>query len=599
MMKRNGNTKSNCTYNPQNARPAVPLDVDEVDSAMERFIRQKYDQQVFTSGATRPPARQSTGSTGSSEDQPPPLPPKAGRRFGFGLRAASSTIPLSKRDREFQSGYHHEGAKIFSPPPQTVLVNKQSRVFGASVGDSGDSMDQKLTTLREMGFMDDKRNMTILKGLGGNLERSVESLVRLGEGSSPALRAQKSTPGLRTQSPFKSTVVDQPSSDPPQTADLVNDTNTAASGSATAVQFGQTQTPTATQSAPLPQQQFGYGFSSSNPFQQQQQQTYNPFESSNPFNVQTQQIENAFQGMQISQPLFPNNTGGHPTQQQQQVQQARLQQSMTPPVPQIPQQYFFTNPYAQPNNSHNAGYNPFLQPVQQVQLMVSNPYLSSTQPFRPSNPYIDQTLADGYRSPPPPPELQQQPQLQHPPQQTYFTQQQAPLQQQYQPQQQIPAPQQLPSQQQYPSGGLSNFHVSQPQGQYQPQPRPMATQRTGRIDKNSILALYNYPQLAPAPNLSNVSETNESSATPPVPKIPPGVSPLQGQRSVTAPTQMLSSSRNPFLNAGLGQEAGIAAPQANGAGSRHVSQESVDTGGLHSGRHSPDAFASLSARFVR
>ena len=63
---------------------------------------------------------------------------------------------------------------------------------------------------------------------------------------------------------------------------------------------------------------------------------------------------------------------------------------------------------------------------------------------------------------------------------------------------------------------------------------------------------------------------------------------------------MLSSSRNPFLSAGSGQEAGIAALQGNGgAGSRHVSQESVDIGGLQSGRHSPDAFASLSARFVR
>lgn len=31
----------------------------------------------------------------------------------------------------------------------------------------------------------------------------------------------------------------------------------------------------------------------------------------------------------------------------------------------------------------------------------------------------------------------------------------------------------------------------------------------------------------------------------------------------------------------------------------HVSQESVDIGGLQNGRHSPDAFASLSARYVR
>ncbi|SLM34513.1 Ubiquitin-associated/translation elongation factor EF1B, N-terminal, eukaryote [Lasallia pustulata] len=595
-MKRNGNAKSNRTYNPQNARPAIPLDVDEVDSAMERFIRQKYDQQVFSNGTTRPPARQNTGSTGSSEDQPPPLPPKTGRRFGFGLRAASSTIPLSKRDRELQSGYH-EGTKALSPPPQAILVNKQSRVFGASVGATGGSVDQKLATLRDMGFMDDKRNMTILKGFGGNLERSIESLVRLGEGSSPGLRAQKSIPGLRTQSPFQSTVVDQPPSDRPQTAGFVNDTNAAASGSTAPLQSSQMRGQTAIQSAPLPQQQFGVGYNNSNPFHQQQQpqQTYNPFQNLNPYG-QTQQVESAFQGMQISQPLFPNNTGGHPTQQQQQIQQARLQQSMTPPVPQIPQQYLFSNPYAQQNTSHNAGYNPFMQTMQQVQTVASNPYLSSTPSFRPSNPYIDQTLTEGHRSLPPPPELQQtqptqQAQQSHPPQQTYFAQQQAPLQQQY------PLQQQSPSQQQYPSANMSNLSFSQPQSQYQPQ--PMAPQRTGRFDKSSILALYNYPQLAPAQNLNKPAEMNETPAALPIPKIRPGVPPTRGQRSVTAPAQTLGSSRNPFLSAGSGQEPGTGAPQASGGGSRHVSQESVDIGGLQSGRHSPDAFASLSARFVR
>jgi len=34
-------------------------------------------------------------------------------------------------------------------------------------------------------------------------------------------------------------------------------------------------------------------------------------------------------------------------------------------------------------------------------------------------------------------------------------------------------------------------------------------------------------------------------------------------------------------------------------GSRHMSNESIDFTGLNSGRHSPDAFAGLSASFVR
>ena len=56
------------------------------------------------------------------------------------------------------------------------------------------------------------------------------------------------------------------------------------------------------------------------------------------------------------------------------------------------------------------------------------------------------------------------------------------------------------------------------------------------------------------------------------------------------PVQLSSASRNPF------QSATSNATAANGmepGGARHVSQESVN------GRHSPDAFASLSARFVR
>lgn len=70
------------------------------------------------------------------------------------------------------------------------------------------------------------------------------------------------------------------------------------------------------------------------------------------------------------------------------------------------------------------------------------------------------------------------------------------------------------------------------------------------------------------------------------------------QRSVTMPVQLSTGSRNPFQAAtansgmpnGLGPAAGVY---------RHANQESVDGGGYQNGRHSPDAFASLSARYVR
>jgi len=57
-----------------------------------------------------------------------------------------------------------------------------------------------------------------------------------------------------------------------------------------------------------------------------------------------------------------------------------------------------------------------------------------------------------------------------------------------------------------------------------------------------------------------------------------------------------AGSRNPFLRAGAGKvEPIMEQPEI----ARHMSRESVDIQNLQSGRHSPDAFASLSARYVR
>ena len=82
-MRRNGNTNTNHTYNPRNVKPQIPLDVDEVDLTLEKFIRQKYDQQLLSGAADRAASRHNTGSTStrSSEDQPPPLPPKPAQRI--------------------------------------------------------------------------------------------------------------------------------------------------------------------------------------------------------------------------------------------------------------------------------------------------------------------------------------------------------------------------------------------------------------------------------------------------------------------------------------------------------------------------------------
>src|SRR4051794_30299684 len=88
-MRKVGNIVSNKNYNPQSKRPSMPVDADEADGAMERFIRQKYMNRAF--GSTK---SHNAGST-ESEDPPPPLPPKPPSRFGF--RSASSISPLGSK----------------------------------------------------------------------------------------------------------------------------------------------------------------------------------------------------------------------------------------------------------------------------------------------------------------------------------------------------------------------------------------------------------------------------------------------------------------------------------------------------------------------
>lgn len=120
--------------------------------------------------------------------------------------------------------------------------------------------------------------------------------------------------------------------------------------------------------------------------------------------------------------------------------------------------------------------------------------------------------------------------------------------------------------------------------------------------------LYNYPQPAPAPTHAE-QDYNQSPAQSQY--VPAGPDPSQQPRSVSSPHASYSAaSKNPFAPNGggpvqqsFGQDTlgqmGQFAPAQNG--SRHVSQESVniDAGGWTNGRHSPDAWGSISARNLR
>ena len=587
-MRKTGNIASNKVFNPHNTKPKVPLDADEVDSAIERFIRQKYEQKSYAEGAAPVRAATVQSYTGNSrevDEQPPPPPPKPSKRFGFGLRSVSSVLPSSgNRNKD-----------------NTRKSSAQGKTFGATIGVTDDGLQWKLITLREMGFPDEQRNSSVLKGLNGDLERAIESLVRLGEGVPGAVRSP-------TSSHFSS------GKNTPSATESRSQGSTIGASVQKLSRPNPPQMPAASSQIQLAGQTLSSPSSS---------RSYNPFENIQPIAApqqpqQQRSLDNAMQNLSLGlqqpppqqqhvQALFPNTTGGYPNNQDQ-MQHMRLQQSMTPPpVPQIPQP-FFNNPYAQQQQSYNPFFDNVQQPPpppqQQRQQQAApqtayNPFVKQQPQFGSANPFFDQNSNNINAVFSQPTQVQQQ---QQPAQQNF----QQPLQQPHlqwmnQPIQNSPTqfthPQSFAATQQQqiqPQGqAQSQSHGSMPMpGNYEQQMQRLQAQQTGRVDKSSILALYNYPQLAPqqpqpqSPSgQQEVGEKSAAVASPPAQtaRLPAGVTP--GQRSATMP---VSRSKNPFARPGIPD---MTPPTENG----HIgAQESMD-----SGRHSPDAFASLSARFVR
>lgn len=596
---------------------------------MERFIRQKYQERSLADGKPRPPSRDETPLPTRSP-QPSPLvhvqPQKRGKIFGFKLRASSSAYPASKRDTRNL------------PPLEPTIENafrtemhstKPSKPRVSEVSEVDKDKEEKLAALREMGFPDDKRNSAILNRLSGDLSRTVESLVRLGEGS--GVDSRRTTPrGSKPNTPSAATFEDSIRSQAENQSVVSNNP------------FDR---PARANTLTVPQ-----------PIRQNAA-SYNPFDAPSEPQSAFQPINHAFQAMQVSQPLFPHSTGGYPRQQSP-IQDPRFQHSMTPPVQNNSQQYGYiatpptvqsTNPFfqsAQPQNTANHGAFMSTQHNAPFSAPPTNPFFSQksshaavqsplqSAPLQPQGNY-----SNPFGIPPSPqsgPGQQQQssssianhPTLSSPTMtQQSFDQQQGSQFQTYpfsQSQGQTQQPQ--PSYQQFNSTHQSQFQT-QSSPQYQSQPSPMLPQQTGRFDKHSILALYNYPHLAPQP-----MPTVPDDPTPPAEKIvsnPYSAASPQTQssdffthsaisparRSATMPISTLPAShsisgigsRNPFLNSdndNSRQSSTVTSPviahpvvPSNSIMHRHTSQESVSIANLESGRHSPDAFANLSARF--
>lgn len=646
-MRKIGNVKSNAIYNPKNVRPDIPIDADEVDGAMERFLRQKYEfRSLSTNNPAAPAVRQNTGSTGTGSwgEEPPPLPPKP-KKFFSSLRSASSTFHKPKQDRVTPPlSPTFSGSDRSQPGATSPHKSKPSQVFGMKITSVSNNFDQKLATLREMGFEDSRRNSEILKSSNGNLDKAVETLVRLGEGSKGVSRGH--TPAPRTLTPVSMgsgvTGITVEKTRPPPEKASSNPWEVKELPQRAATQ------PLLQSSVPPRAQSAEPTSNSWNPFLRDTQ----PTQPAQP----QQSLESNFQNLQMSQ------TG--PGQQQQSFQQPstlpqmpqQYQSNMFQPQQQLPsvnpwqvqQQQYSQQPYGA------AGIFSQPQPMQQQptgapqQEQSSNPFLrtSRSQTFTPSNPWATQGIQQS-QSPAP---VQQQPnpwalQAQSPPpmgQQSspfsYQTQSSAPAVQQssnpfgqpqaapWQQQQQSffqqpatasPAPlathneyfsqQQQQPQQQMPNEQQQQFTQPFAGGHNPFQPQPQQPQQTGmpqqqqsytsplnsglapsnqpiRHDKSSILALYNTPQAATYRPLQTLPEDPSAGFS------QQGMQQQQlgaPQRSVTMPMQQSTS---PFGSA--------PPPVQSTQGIRHVSNESVDFVGMGaSGRHSPDAFAGLSARY--
>jgi hypothetical protein len=509
-------------------------------------------------------------------------------------------------------------------------------VFGANLGEADGSFETKLDQLRSMGFPNDKRNASVLKGVGGDMTRAVESLIRLGEGSGPPAAPPKPSTSRSqpTSSPSKAEA-DDPWSMP-------NVSNAAGARPA---------------------------------------KSYNPFDVPTTQPPATTGLENAFQNLQVAQPMSPHTTGGYVSHQMSN------NMALTP----------LQTSHSYTNSPQPLSYNPFFQTASPTSQTAANPYYAShtaqstpiqpTRSFSPGNPFTNSLSAQSTgtqqnvatfsqsrlampRHANTMPVFSSNTAASPSAASSMFFSQQPQL-----------SPYQVTNTNAFDASANShnyqNYSTDYQQPQYQQfqqqnpyaQFQQTAPQQAARADKNSILALYNLAPAA-APPMSTIPEQSQ------VPQMQQSVehqNTAQASNSAATgyptqsmfPTMLQSNStgssqgmqnNNPFMNAtqqqqpqfqsqqplqmqqhlqqqptnpfammskptpavpsnGLGIGMGVASanpyqqmtsqqpqpPQMNNFIPRapiHMSKASVDINNLQNGRHSPDAFASLSARFA-
>ncbi len=574
-MRKVGNVVSNQIYNPENRKAPVPIDADEADSAMERFVRQKYIHNVAAERPGKP------RSPLSDEGTPPPLPPKNTSKFNF--RSASSIFPLSSKAKREARMANARGA---GPGESPQLTNKPSKLFGSTVDyDAPDDTDKKLTRLREMGFHDTQRNAIILKGVNGNVDRAVESLVRLGEGdrpppAPPKEKTLRATRSLTPMTPSSSTYGGAGLSAAYKQEDRPTSASTTSTNPFDMLSRAQPQTAQSTGS--LQSKNNPYNMST-NPFASMASSTGHIDQAFQNMTIAGQRpgispspssVASSYQGQQPqlyqhSAPASPQSYQGLGLQNN--MSYAFAQQVQQQPQQQQPQQQQQQQPI--PIQSQPTGYNPFFSqpssPAQRYPVQSGLPFntYQATGQYT-GNPYARSPVALG--------------QIPEQGQGMYLSTSPLPL----------ASPGTNPffsNQGTMPAAGNQQTFI--PQQQYQPPPRH---------DKASIMALYG--QMPTNQHKPASFEPQFQTQTPVIPEnqavnalSTPAPVPQQQQqpRSFSQPLP----GTNPYASNGPG----TGADQDPFGTARHVSRESMNLGmdmAWTNGRHSPDAFASLSARHV-
>nr|POE63505.1 uba domain-containing protein 3 [Quercus suber] len=442
-MKSVGNVVGNQLFNPRNVQAQIPVDIDEVEAALEKYIRQKYEQRAFSGGiAVQTPVatRQNTGSTGTGSwsEEPAALPPKPGKRFGFSLRSTSSSLPRAPKNERFTPPLSpaYTGSDRSAEPTSPTKPKKPGHLFGMRITSVANNFDAKLAHLRDMGFLDNKRNTEVLKSSNGNVDKAVETLVRLGEGSKVVPRSltpvSVSSPGLSGPSVAKTRQPEPKKSssdpweirdEPPQRAVTQPAPSAIPPRSQSAGPPSNSWNPFLSQAPPMPQiapEQSLVGnlqsmqLSQAGPATQQHGQqntqqwpTYQanpPQPASNPWQLPVNQpsVADPMYGQQYQQqaPAQPPTHSANPF-----LRPSRSQVFAS--TSQMPQQLYAQFPRHDKNSimalyGHSQQQNPVFQPLQSLpedDYQKAAPRRSATMPATSMNPF-------GAPPPPPPPSAQ-------------------------------------------------------------------------------------------------------------------------------------------------------------------------------------------------